>query len=258
MFEDSWPEITKGGVYDTDFDDVVVDYDFEAKVMPDSMLESDGTREQVKVVLHLRAVGSGNPNRPSRVGVMMENFDQQYVESVEEHFTLDSYNNPHGTLPAFTETTIQRNSAVYTSDSKNPVVEMAHIFTLNEERAGSGDNAVYTYRNGNFSNITVFNLTYGYKPQDKSQYDPELETMELPSPGFKNIIKQKFYNCIPGYMNVAGGLITYTVIFNMKSRAGLGSEEREMAKQNMIDAVINTTAQNFYIINRDFTPIGLK
>lgn len=258
MFEDSWPTCTKGGVYDTDFDDVVIDYDFEAKVMPDSMLATDDTREQVKVVLHLRAVGSGTPNRPSRVGVMLENFDQQYVESVEEHFTLDSYNNPHGTLPAFTETTIQRNSAVYTSDSKNPVVEMAHIFTLNQERAGSGDDAVYTYRNGDFSNTTVFNLTYGYKQQDKSQYDPELETMELPSPGFKNIIKQKFYNCIPGYMNVAGGLITYTVIFNMKSRAGLGSEEREMAKQNMIDAVINTTAQNFYIINGDFTPIGLK
>ena len=257
MFEDSWPTITQGGVYDTDFDDVVIDYDFEAKVMPDSMLESDGTREQVKVVLHLRAVGSGTPNRPSRVGVRMEGFDQQYINNVEEYFTLDSYNNPHGTLPAFTQTTIQHNSAVYTQDTKNPVVEMAHIFTLNQERAGVGDDAVYTYFNGNGSNTTVFNLTYGFKPQDKSQYDPELETMDLPYP-FKNIVKQKYYNCIPGYMNVAGGLITYTVIFNMKSRAKMDSEAREKAKQNMIEAVINTTAQNFYIINGDFTPIGLK
>ena len=59
-------------------------------------------------------------------------------------------------------------------------------------------------------------------------------------------------------MNVAGGLITYTVIFNMKSRANMSTEERELAKQNMINAVINTTAQNFYIINKDFTPVGLK
>ena len=257
MFEDSWPTMTQGGVYDTDFDDVVIDYDFEAKVMPDSKLETDRTREQVKVVLHLRAVGSGNPNRPSRVGVRMEGFDQQYVASIEEHFTLDSYNNPHGELPAFTQTTIQRNSAVYTDDPMNPVVEMAHIFTLNEERAGVGADAEYTYSNGSFSNHTVFNLTYGFKPQDKSQYDPELETMTLPYP-FKNIVKQKYYNCIPGYINVAGGLVTYTVIFNMKPRAAMSAEESEKARRNMIEAVINTTAQNFYIINKDFTPIGLK
>lgn len=257
MFEDSWPTIENRGVYDTDFDDAVVDYDFEAKIMPDSRLEKDKWREQVKVVLHLRAVGSQGDTHPYRVGVKLEGFDQQYVESVEQYFTLDSYGNPHGELPKFTETTVQKMSGHYETDPQNPVVEMAHIFTLNQDRAGLGAEAEYTYTNGSFTNHTVFNLTYGFKDNDPSQYDPELKTMDLPYP-FSKIMKQKMYNCIPGYMNVAGGLITYTVIYNMKSRAGMPKEYSDALKQNMIDAVIQTTKQNFYIITKQFTPVGLK
>ena len=262
MFEDSWPVLTKGKVYDTDFDDVVVDYDFEAKIMPDSRLESDGWREQLKVVLHLRAVGSNNQTGPGRVGVRLENFDQQYIESVEQYFTLDSWQNPHGNLPAFTETTLQRNSGHYELDQENPVVEMAHVFAMNQERAGKGENAEYTYVNNSFTNHTVFNLTYGFKDRDKTQYDPALESIPSPADPSKkywNIVKdQKFYNCIPGYINVSGGLFTYTVIYNMKPRANMAPEERELAKQNMIQAVTNTLAQNFYIITMDWRTVGLK
>ena len=66
----------------------------------------------------------------------------------------------------------------------------------------------------------------------------------------------KFYNVVPGYVNVAGGLYTYTVIYVMKGR--MGNENSEAMKQNMIDAVVNTTAQNFYIVKSDYTPVGLK
>ena len=257
MFEDSWPAINNQRVYDTDFDDIVIDYDIEAKLMPDSLLEKDGWREQLKVVLHLRALGSNNSTGPGRVGVKLEGFDQAYVSSVEQHFSLDSWQNPHGELPAFTVTTLQQNSGHYEFDSQNPTVEMAHVFTLNQERAGKGANAEYTYRNGNFTNHTVFNLTYGFKECDKSQYDPALETMSLPYP-FSSIMKQKMYNCIPGYINVAGGLFTYTVIYNMKPRKDMTPEESAKARQNMIQAVTNTMAQNFYIITMDWRTIGLK
>ena len=43
------------------FDDVVIDYDFEARTVADELLETEGWREQVKVVLQLRAVGSSVP-----------------------------------------------------------------------------------------------------------------------------------------------------------------------------------------------------
>jgi len=256
MFEDSWPAANQGGTYDTDFNDVVVDYDFEAKTVADSLLESEGYREQVKVVLHLRAMGGYSPNR---VGVRIEGFDQTYVESIEEHFSLDSWQNPHGELPAFTVGTIQQNSGHYEDDPLNPVVEMSHIWTMNKEQAGVGADAEYTYINGSFENHTVFNLTYGFKgtEPDRTQYDPALETAQLPY-SFTALQGQKFYNSIPGFVNVAGGLITYTVIYHMKPRIDMTPEQRELAKQNMINAVVNTTSQNFYIINGDWTPVGLK
>ncbi len=268
MFEDSWPTVSRGNVYDTDFDDVVVDYDFETKIVPDEKLESDGWREQLKVVLHLRAVGSGYPYR---VGVRMEGFDQQYVDYIDKFFTLDSYNNPHGELPKFTKETLQKMSDVYTNDPLNPVVEMAHLHRMNtKDYAGLGENAVYTYQNGSFTNTTVFNLTWGYKGKyengawtqnadwHESQYSPELKTMNLPY-AFEKIMKQTYYNCIPGYINVSGGLLTFTVIFHMRSRADMSAEDREKAKQNMIDAVMNTQSQNFFIIaDSQWTPVGLK
>ena len=254
MFEDSWPAASVGGVYDIDFDDVVVDYDVEAKTVADEQLESDGWREQVKVVLHLRAVGS---SVPYRVGVRMEGFDQANVQSIEQHFSLDSYNNPHGELPAFTQTTIQHMSNHYESDPLNPVVEMAHLHTMNQQRAGLGADAEYDYINGSFVNHTVFNLTYGFKPMDETQYDPALASIKTPTTLAK-IQQQKYYNAIPGYINVSGGLLTYTVIYHMKSRANMEPTEREAVKQNMIETVTNTLKQNFYIITKDFTPIGLK
>lgn len=255
MFEDSWPAATIGnGPYDFDFDDVVVDYDMEAKTVADDQLEAEGWREEVKVVLHLRAVGS---SVPYRVGVRLEGFDQTNVQSIEQHFSLDSYQNPHGELPAFTETTIQHMSDHYESDPLNPVVEMAHIHTMNQERAGVGADAEYDYVNGTFRNHTVFNLTYGFKGLDETQYDAALASVTVPVT-LAQIQKQKYYNVIPGYVNVSGGLVTYTVIYHMKPRQAMTPERREAAKQNMIETVTNTLKQNFYIITQDFTPVGLK
>lgn len=257
MFEDSWPMVNVGGVYDLDFDDVVVDYDIEAKTVADELLETEGWREQVKVVLHLRAVGSGNPYR---VGVRLEGFNTNNVDHIDTYYTLDSYQNPHGELPAFTVNTLQNMSNHYENDPLNPIVEMAHLHVMNQARAGQGADAEYDYVNGSFTNHTVFNLTYGFKGgPDESQYDPELATdPTLPTP-FEKIQNQKFYNVIPGYINVAGGLFTMTVIYHMKARAEMTPTEREAVKQNMIETVMNTTKQNFYIIaDNNYTPVGLK
>ena len=56
----------------------------------------------------------------------------------------------------------------------------------------------------------------------------------------------------------SGGLYTYTVIYHMKPRAEMSPEESAKALKNMIDAVNVTTNQNFYIVNNDFSPVGLK
>lgn len=258
FFEDSWPTVHTGGTYDEDFDDCVIDYDIEAKVMPDELLESDGWREQVKVVIHLRAVGSDLTNGPYRVGLQLEGFNTNNVESIDTYYTLDSYQNPHGELPNFTVGTLQHNSGHYETDPLNPIVEMAHIFTMGQERAGVGADAEYTYINGSFENHTVFNLTYGFKGgPNHDQYTTDLDTVTYPT-RLSQIQTKKFYNVIPGYINVAGGLFTMTVIYHMKPRAEMDAATRDLVKQNMIQTVMETTRQNFYIMKKDFSTIGLK
>ena len=258
FFEDSWPTIHTGGTYDEDFDDCVIDYDIEAKVMPDELLESDGWREQVKVVLHLRAVGSNQTDGPYRVGLKLEGFNTNNVESIDTYYTLDSYQNPHGELPNVTVNTLQNMSGHYETDPMNPIVEMAKLEVMGQQRAGLGADAEYDYINGSFTNHTVFNLTYGFKGgPDHSQYTSDLDTVTYPT-RLSQIQNQKFYNVIPGYINVAGGLFTMTVIYHMKPRAAMSPTEREAVKQNMIETVTTTTNQNFYIMKKDFSTIGLK
>ena len=277
MVEDSWPSYERGkNAYDYDFDDVVVDYDFEAKVMPERIL---GARdEQVIAVLHLRVVGS---NVPESVGVMMEGFDMSYVDRIEEFRTLDSWQNPHGELPTYIQNTLgnPENTRLYTDDPKNPVLEIGSLQSLNNKKAGQGADAEYTYTMDNgkevFENHTVFNVCYKWSEPDKTQYDNELEaqladgTIVIKNQNtnltMAKIREKKYYNCIPGYVNVAGGLFTYTVIFHMKNRAEMSAEESAKAKQMMIDAVMNTTSQNFFCLatpkdrnDVKLKPVGLK
>ena len=263
MFDDSWPRMPEekgAGAYDYDFNDVVVDYDLEARTVPDALLESEGWREQVKVVLHLRAVGG---DKPERVGLIMEGFDQQYVSSIETYCTLDSWQNPHGELPAWTKRTLQENSLHVETDPLRPMMEIGAIFRLRENMAGNAEGE-YTYVNGNFTNTTVFNPALKlYEPwggPHTQQYREELADVTVPTTLAK-MQQCKYYNTVPGYVNVSGGLYTYTVIYNMKARASMSAEESQKALKNMVDAVVNTTQQNFYIIAKNggsYVPVGLK
>lgn len=266
MFEDSWPNCNRAGgsgPYDSDFNDCVIDYDIEATVVPDELLASEGWREQVKVVLQLRVVGGSDP---ARVGLILEKFNQAYVESIEEHKTLDSYENPHGNLPSWTEVTLQENSLHYdplntTYASNNPLrpcVEMGAIFRMNDAARGAGTET-YTYTNNGVSNVTVFNphLNDHWTAPHTEQYSPELNSITTPFT-LAHIQKSRYYNSIPGYVNVGGGLYTYTVIYHMKPRAQMSATESAAAKKNMIDAVNKTENQNFYLINKSFAPVHLK
>ena len=269
MFDDSFPELPfNGGTASVaDYNDVVVDYDVEAKTVSDALLEEEGWREQVKVVLHVRALGS---TKAWRVGMILEDFDMDYVESVEEHKTLDSYNNPHGELPSWTVRTLQENSLHYdpfaiqyrTQTNKRASIEIGGLQRLNgtgsSSRAGS---EVYTYVNDKVSVEHVFNPGLkqyaAWGGPHEEQYG---ETMKSLS-GYINLSRIQgygFYNAIPGYVNVSGGLYTYTVIYNMKNRADMTPEQRQKALTNMLQAVVRTTSQNFFVINQSYVPTHLK
>ena len=273
MFDDSWPNLpaTLGGTgnYDFDFNDVVVDYDIEALTVADAQLKSQGRREQVKVVLHLRAVGGSDA---WRVGMALENFNTDYVESIEDYKTLDSWQNSHGNLPAWAQTVAFQENCIhydavsgstFSGSTTRPSIEIGQLQAFNGKKTygcGGAGKDEYTYINGSLSTVHVMNpglkLWDAWKTPKEEQYDDVMAAVTNPS--LAQIQNLGFYNTIPGFVNQAGGLYTYTVIYHMKARAEMTPEESQQCLANMVDAVVNTTAQNFFIVKQDWTPIGLK
>lgn len=273
MFDDSWPNLpaTLGGTgnYDFDFNDVVVDYDIEAVTVDNSRLADEGWREQVKVVLHLRALGGQDA---WRVGMALENFNTDYVESIEDYKTLDSWQNSHGNLPAWAQTVAFQENCIhydavsgstFSGSTTRPSIEIGQLQAFNGKKTYGCDGAgkdEYTYINGSLSTVHVMNpglkLWDAWKTPKEEQYDDVMAAVTNPS--LAQIQNLGFYNTIPGFVNQAGGLYTYTVIYHMKARAEMTPEESQQCLANMVDAVVNTTAQNFFIVKQDWTPIGLK
>ena len=260
MFEDSWPNLN-GGVNDEDYNDVVVDYDVTALTVADNLLETQGWREQVKVVLHVRAISG---DQPERVGMVLEGFDMHNVEKVTVYKTLDSYGSGHGDLPAWIQNRVLENALHYdplateyaTAVWDRPAVEMGRLSLFNDVNSHAGTET-YTYINNGEEVEHVMNPALkqyaAWGDAHTEQYSAELDASLV-----KKAQATRYYNVVPGYVNVSGGLYTYTVVYEMKSRADMNDLQRETVKQNMIDAVVNTTNQNFYIVKKDYSPVGLK
>lgn len=279
MFDDRFPALPDPD-YLYDYNDLVVDYDIEALTVPDEYLEAEGWRERVKVTLHIRALGGNTNNNANNcaigAGVILENFNTDYVEYAEEDFTLDS--GGHGTLPTWTQTTLVENSIHYdplplerlsnkyrTQSNLRPAVEVGRLQALNSVDGKStgglnSGNEVYQSK----GNDHVFNPARkkyaAWGGPHTEQYDPALEDLyNSLSKKLSDIQKMELYNTIPGYLNVDGGLYTYTVYYYMKNRADYEDPAvREAAKANMIDAVVNTNAQNFYLVKANRGAVGLK
>ena len=258
MFEDSWPK-PSGNINDEDFNDVVVDYDITAEVVPDKSARVN--TELVKVVLHVRAVSG---DQPHRVGLVLEGFNMRNVDRVLEFKTLDSYGSGHGELPEWTVVTLQENSLHYDPLAQEypsaawdrPAIEIGKIDIYNNANRGAGTQT-YIYHNNEGDKEHVMNPALrqysAWGGEHKEQY-----SADLPADVLKKAQNTKYYNVVPGFVNVAGGLYTYTVIYMMKPRALMDAATSAAVKKNMIDAVVNTTAQNFYIVKSDYTPVGLK
>ena len=274
MFDDRWPNMNAEG-YRYDFNDMVVDYDIEALTVADAQLEDEGWREQVKVVLHVRALGGNDGNR---VGIVLENFNTDNVDYVDSYCTLDSWQNAHGKLPVWTETTLNENSLRYdglktvegraawgNGTALRPAFEIGRLQALNDKDGRStggktSGNEVYQY-NGNDHVFNPARRQYpAWQTPDADQYSGELDALYQTASGstLANVQKMKLYNTIPGFVNVAGGLYTFTVIYHMKPRAEMSPEESAACKDNMIETVVNTTNQNFFLVKGDYGAVGLK
>ena len=259
FFEDIWPISNRNhdGKYDTDFNDLILDYDLAAVVVPDELLETEGWREEVRVVIHVRGTSG---TETSKCGVVMEGFDTDYVNEISEHCSFDSWQNPHGVLPKWTENTLQKNSTHNETVKTRPCVEIGSIYSMKEKNGAGNEEYIRTNDNGtSFTTVLNPNVNKYWKEPKTEQYSPDLENLykEYKYTTLSATQKTGYYNVVPGYVNVGGGLYTYTVIYHMNNRSKMTDEQKAVALSNMIDAVYKTTNQNFYIVTKDGTPIGL-
>ena len=291
MFEDSWPTSLYGnkvegnpgrGKYDTDFNDLILDYDVEAFTVPDmEKYATQGWREQVKVVLHVRATSAhiganGCTTEIEKAGLILEGFNMANVESIEAFASMDSWQNPHAPqveengvlydfgLPAWAKRDLAANSQYGVIENRGAFVEIGGIPSLKDKNSSAGSE-VYERRNDNASiENHVFNpglKQYSeWKNPKTEQYDSELAKLydDYGYATLANTQKTGYYNVVPGYVNVNGGLYTFTVIYHMKDRSEMTEQESEAQLANMIDAVYNTFKQNFYVVTTEGYPSMMR
>lgn len=116
MFDGGWPASDPLSS-SCDLNDLVIDYDLESNVLDpsDDDFAAQDWREGLKVVMHVRAVGSKSI---SGAGLKLEGLDSKWVKSSEVTLTLGNYdtNIPEGSVTATLET-----------DGDCPVIRLSNL-----------------------------------------------------------------------------------------------------------------------------------
>ena len=215
MFDDSWP-LTY--TEDEDYNDVVIDYDIETKYVDMSVIPDQAYREQVKVVMHLRAVGG---EYPRTAGLYLESLDTKYIKDMSATLTLHNENKADA----------EKMGVTYDVDlsGEHPVITFGNLQWLMSEEART---ATYT-KNGQ---------TWYMNPRDPSKLT--INHNDLP---YTDIAANTFYNVNAGIINTGGSLLTLTVIFKGTDRNLLSPEEGQAQIDHFINATMDVNKQNFFI-----------
>ena len=221
MFDDSWPNKPVVGSVDADFNDLVVDYDIETKAVDLNKIPDQAYREQCKVVMHIRAIGGGYPNKAC---LALEGLDTKYIKSVSAVVTLGNWN---------TAVPTALNNPTVDITGKYPIIKLNNLWWFSSKEAET-----FTYVNSKTGKTQVFN-------------DLTSTTDNTP----------KFYNVNKGAINSGGDLITLTVIFKGDLRTELSAEESALQFEAYMNAVMDVNSQNFYLVTNvpsEGTEIHLK
>lgn len=85
MFEDGWPT-QPAAWYDEDFNDVVFEYDLKVtECQSEEEMALRGSKEELLLTLDVRAVGG---TYPTKLGVLLENLENQYIERITAKLLL--------------------------------------------------------------------------------------------------------------------------------------------------------------------------
>ncbi len=212
MFDDGWPTSYTA---DGDFNDLVVDYDIEAKTVDASAAPSQLYRECLKVVMHLRAIGGGFPNH---AGLMLEGLNTEFIESYEAKLTLGNWNED---VPA---KGVKFNVDV---TGEHPVLSLTNLNWMIQ----SGPTTA-TYINSKTGELQVINTP-------------------VKNPDYADDTTPRYYNVNKAYMNTGGDLYTLTVIFKGKDRSTMEATEGDAQVAHYIKAVTDIESQNFFLRTTD-------
>ncbi|MEG1642847.1 MAG: LruC domain-containing protein [Bacteroidales bacterium] len=209
MFDDSWPRATTG---DGDFNDVVIDYDIEAKIVDENAAPAEAYRECIKVVMHVRAIGGG---ASQRVGLILDGILSDYIDKDAStcKLTIGNWNEdiPRRTLTADIDLSNPR-----------PIININNIGWLIQSGA---------------VNTTYINSKTGA---------PQVFNTRVLDPAYQDDGTSKFYNVNRGYINVGGDLFTVTATLVGKYSAANGADYLAM-QAYFIKTVMDTESQNFFI-----------
>jgi len=227
MFDDSWPDTPVVGSVDADFNDVVIDYDIEAKTVDAVQAPSETYRECIKVVMHVRAIGG---TYPTGAGLLLEGFDSKYIDSYEKKITLGNYN-----------VNIPSNSLSTTVDTSgdHPKILINNLGWLSSSTARS---TYYTNSKTGASQLINTNVA---SADQVAKYGTDKTG-------------QRYYNVNKGYINAGGDLFTITVTFYFKDRTSMSTTNSAAQLANMINTVTNTESQNFYMVTNKGYEIHMK
>jgi LruC domain-containing protein len=172
MFEDTWPsksnvDNASGGGLFGDFNDLVVDYDLEATVN-DEANSSQTWKEDLKVVMHVRAMGGGYPQK---FGLLLEGLDKKFVDEskTEIKVTLGNY-----------ATAVDPLTAEVKWDGNHPIIYINELQKLINKTSAAANGLTLTkvgssnlYNTSNDVNLNVakglFTITVTFRGIDRNQ-----------------------------------------------------------------------------------------
>ncbi len=217
MFDDSWPYTY---TQDEDYNDLIIDYDIETKYVDMSIIPEQSWREQLKVVMHVRAMGG---EYPSSAGLYLESLDTKYITDTQATLTLGNYNTADA----------EKMGITYEVDlsGEHPLIVINNLQWLVSQEA---KNATYTNEKDG--------QQWYVNPRDPSK----IVTNNNPLP-YTDIAANTFYNVNAGIINTGGDLFTLTVIFKGKDRNELSAAEGQEQIDHFINATMDVNGQNFFL-----------
>lgn len=219
MFEDGWPT-QPASWYDEDFNDVVFEYDLKVtECQSEEEMAIRGSKEELLLTLDVRAIGG---RYPTKLGVVLENLDNQYIDRITAKLLLKGGQGIMRDLAKkelSTDSKVEINARDWRWDSDAADAKRYAALTVDTEPAEG----------------TVITLDGLNDLKDNNQ---------------------DFFQVTPG--KVREGLPMLRAEIRLIGKEGLTGVEREKQLSAYRNLILDTQSQNFFIVTHDNWEIHMR